>query len=238
MKAVKCIFYGDSGTGKTVLLGSALDVKECNPVLLIDLERGSMSIASKCREITFSELGKPIPGKIDHIKVFKWPELEAIIDYLYKESNPYKTILLDSLTETNYLNLTTVTKTAGRPDAAQIQDYGRSAAQMRKTVREFRNYDDINVFISCLANEDKDESTGIMKVKPALTGKLVGEIPALVDIVGYLTIDKDGETRIMYFQPSNRYVAKDRTEKGVIGRSIENPTIADIFAKVKNVKES
>lgn len=232
MLPIKMIVYGEPGTGKTVFLATALDVPALNPCLLLDLEGGSMSINSKCVAVDFQSLEKVTPNKINRLRIKTWKELEDAIDYLYSAKNVYKTVMLDSLTETNYINLSTVTKAAGRQDAAQIQDYGKSAAQMRKTVREFRNFDDINVFISCLANEDKDERTGILKVKPSLTGKLVGEIPALVDIVGFLHIDKDEVTRVMSFQPSGRYVAKDRTEGGALGDEIDDCSIPEIYKRI------
>jgi hypothetical protein len=226
MEALKVIVYGQSGAGKTVFLGSTNDCEELQPVLLIDFESGTLSIKSKIHKIDDIKQ-EPEPGKISSIKIKSWADFNPIIDYLYSEFNVYKTVLVDSITEVNTMNLTTVVeKNMKNAGMATLQDYGLSGAQMRVLIRELRDLSDegINVFISALAQTTKDEITGAVSTLPSLTGKLAAEIPALFDIVGYLQIDKDGK-REMLFQTVGRILAKDRTEGGMLGDNMINPTV-------------
>jgi phage nucleotide-binding protein len=228
VEQVKMVVYGAPGAGKTVFLGSAVADERTWPALFLNFEGGTMSIASKCNHVKVNELGKPKQGTIDVIKPKNMDEFDKILEFL-EGDHPYKCVLIDSLTEINYLNLMEATehnpKSTGIP---QIGDYGTNAVQMRRMIRAFRDLE-AHIIIACLAQESKDDMTGKVTIKPSLTGKLSDEVPAMVDIVGYLTVDTKDNARVMFFQPTAKAIAKDRSEGGKLGDCVENATLPTVL---------
>jgi hypothetical protein len=82
---INMLVYGESGAGKTRLAGSACAVPEMSPVLLIDFEGGTLSLASDYSDVQV-------------IRVTSWGAVDRLYGALY-DKNPYKTIVMDSLSE-------------------------------------------------------------------------------------------------------------------------------------------
>lgn len=237
---VKAIFYGDYGIGKTTVLASGVGDKRFDKGLLLNVEGGTLSIASRVNEISVKDVkeGKVSVSKgLDTVSVRDTKDLDAVLTALYRFSDkgeiPWNSLMVDSLTEVNRLVLLqsmrdNYEKTGkGDSEVPQLQDYGRSNVRMNDLIRDFRDLD-MNVFFTALSSSVKDELTGGIQMKPNFTGRLQDEIPAMVDIVGYLYIGKDG-TREVRFQPSDRISAKDRSEGGRLGTIQKNITLPKFF---------
>ena len=118
--------------------------------------------------------------------------------------------------------------------AATLPDYGSNTNQMRKVVRAFRDLP-MNVIFTALEKEVKDDLTGEMYTRPALTDKLSEDVCSYVDIVGYYYVrqNKDDDTkldRILQVQPFKNKTAKDRS--GRLGNGIMNPTFKRIMGLI------
>jgi hypothetical protein len=115
-----------------------------------------------------------------------------------------------------------------------MREWGINGEQIRLLVRAFRDMD-INVILTALAMEDKDDQTGATRAKPSLSGKLKNEIAGFMDIVGYMYAKrvKDEETQERYVgtflltKGTDKQVAKDRS--GKLPEVIEDPTMTDIY---------
>ena len=236
---LKLIVYSPPGHGKTTLLGSAAgDLRLC-PMLLIEFEAGTMSIRSKITRLALNDLGKILPeqGQIHVVGIHRWQDFDQVYDFLLRDDQPYRSIGLDSLSEMNYLNLQTVLGDAvvadkkHDEDVLEQRDYLKSATQMRRLVRYFRDLP-IHVFMTSGAQQGQDPRTKTQMMMLALTGKLAFEVPGLFDIVGYLAMvdQEDGTTeRWLFTQPTGRFDAKDRTEGGLLGEYVADPTLPKIL---------
>jgi len=238
------------GHGKTTLIGSAVsdDGKgdpRLLPMLLLDFEGGSEAIESKVEEISVSDLGKvpPPDNKIHVVRVKKWDDYEQAYDFLLNNTEVYKTVAVDSLTEVNYLVLDTIVgeelKKNGRrdPDVPQQQDYMRGAVWMRRLVRMFRDLP-MNVIMTALPIEIQDPISKEMILTPSLIGKLASELPAQMTIVGYLALVEPPQkpnqmrqeaVRELFVKPVGNFHVKDRSERGKLGESVVNPTLPKIM---------
>jgi hypothetical protein len=234
---LKMLFYSPAGHGKTTLLGTAIGDPRLCPMLFVDFEAGTKSIKSKIKRIELDQLGKVKPAidKAHAVRIKEWEDFNVVYNFLANEDHGYQSVAIDSLTEVNYLNLTTIVGKEVElgdhdPDIAYQEDYLRSIAQMRKLIRFFRDLP-LHVFFTAGAMESIDARTKKMQYRPGLTGKLSMELPGLVDTIGYLSVveDDDETFRCLFVQPTEKFMAKDRSEGGILGDEIEEPTLPEIL---------
>lgn len=183
---VNILIYGLSGVGKTTLLGSAQDCELTSPMLFLDIEGGTLSVADK---------------GIDIIRPQNFKDIQEVYDYLRFENKKYRSVGIDSVTEiqrklsmgdilgvleddASYTNL-------ANHVPADRYDWLSSGEQMRRFIRAFRDLaylpdrsKRIHVLITALERLDEKSN----KVCPALPGQLGLEIGASVDVLARMTV--------------------------------------------------
>ena len=207
------IIYGDSGVGKTTLAATAAKLGK---VLYIDAEAGSKFIDEKFAE------------NIDILKLENASQLEEVLKS--KELDNYETVVLDSITEIMKKMIDLVKGTKERPT---LQDWGTIITKMETYFRRFRDLGK-NVLLVALTTEKDDD--GIILKRPSLSGKnLPSDIIGFQDVCLYLENTVHG--RVGHVQPSQKFYAKDRTNK--LGEKIEqkNLNIEYILEKISSKPE-
>lgn len=215
------LIYGDSGTGKTTLAGSADEVPEMRPVLFIDIEGGTESLRHSY-------------PKVETVRVTTWKEMQYVYNELHEGNHEFQTVVLDSLTEIQKFNMYNIMTDVVQkrpdldPDVPSMREWGKNLEQMRRMVRGFRDLEMHTIF-TALNKSDKDSKSGLMTQKPSLSGKLADEVAAFLDVVVYYYVKQfgDGEDaefkRLLLSQKTDQTVAKDRT--GRLPMVIEQPTM-------------
>lgn len=217
---VKMLVYGAPGVGKTYFSSSA------PKPLFVDVEGGTLSIRNAGRNI-------------DVVKVNRFADIFEIHKFLMAGDHDYQTVIVDSLTELQKKSLDGIMEEAYRkdpmkrdPDVAELRDWGKNTAQLRKAVRYFRDLP-MNVIFTSLEKDTKDESTGAIRVGPDLTPKLQNDVAGYLDIIAHMsTRDKEeGIVRQMLVQPTGKYMAKDRS--GKLGKIIKEPDFQAILDRIE-----
>lgn len=221
---INLLVYGEPGVGKTRLAGSASKVPQMSPVLLMDFEGGTLSLADDYSDVNV-------------VRLQSWTAVDRLYGALY-DKNPYRTIVCDSLSETQKFSMSqimrdVVAKDSDRdPDIASLREWGKNGEQIRRLVRAFRDLPCHTIF-TCLVSEDRDERTNSWKTRPGLPGKLKGEVAGYVDIVMFMykkEVGKLSEREIKTLaltEGTERQVAKDRS--GKLPAIMESPTMAQIY---------
>lgn len=218
---INSLWYGAPGAGKTVLAGSADAVPDMRPVLLIDVEGGTLSLRN-----TYPH--------VDVVRVQTWDDMQRVYDALYNGQHDYRTVVLDSLTEIQKFSMYNIMHDLIRrepdrdPDVPGMREWGKNIEQIRRLVRAFRDLPMHTIFTALVAI-DKDAKTGVMQSRPSLSGKLSAEVAGFVDIVGFLyTKVHDGELkRLLLMSGTDRQIAKDRS--GVMPEILEDPSMEKIY---------
>lgn len=223
------LVYGESGVGKTRLLGSADDVPDLRKVLFVDIEGGTRSI-------------RDVYPNIDTVRVKNFHQIKEVYEGLKGTDHGYTTVALDSASEMQKFNMSDVmidlvkSRPDLDPDIPGMREWGKNLEQMRKYIRAFRDLP-INTLFTALSQTEKDQKTGATNKKPGLSGKLANEITAFLDIVGYMYVKEvEGvQTRMLLTGSTDQFVAKDRTAQ--LPMVIPNPTMESIFNYINKKKE-
>lgn len=222
------MIYGEPGAGKTYFGGTAAGHPELSPILLIDIEGGALTLRGK---------------DVDVVQARTMKKVQEIQNALVKQKEPYyKTVMLDSGTELQKLDMRTVMAEQynKRPDTTDIyvpsqREWGKSGERMRMIIRSFRDLP-CNVIITALLAQDRDDKTGVTYMFPSFPGKLRGEVPGFFDIVGLLraTMETEGGEsqiiRTLQVAKTDRTIAKDRTDS--LAGLVRNPTLPDIWETI------
>lgn len=208
--------YGEPGAGKTHFIGTADDHEDTRPVLLLDVEGGTTTIRKR--------------SGIDVVSIRSIDQLIKVQHALHRENaGYYKTVAIDSLTELQKLDMVTVMRLAKEKnpnntdeDVPDQRAWGKSGERIRRIVRAYRDLP-MNTIYTAHAGEKVDDFGS--SYYPSLPGKLRGEVPGFMDVVGYLVAkqDKSGMKRTMQFAKTQRVIAKDRTS--ALGDSVEAPSM-------------
>ena len=218
--------YGDAGVGKTVLSGSADGVPQMRPVLFVDIEFGSNS------------LRRTYP-KVDIVQAKTWEDVQAVKEALSDTDHGYQTVVFDSLTELQKINLYYLLKKAGMSeltDRPGWDEWGLSLEHMRRFVRDMKRLP-INTIFTALVDSERDKRGNVL-MKPLFTGKFQKEAAALFDEVFYYYLrnitDPDTEeersARILLTEGTENATAKDRS--GNLGQYLVDPTMEIIYNKM------
>ena len=224
---LKMLIHAPSGHGKTYFLGTAALDARTSPMLVMDFEGGTSTLAGLDIDIA------PIRSWEDYEEVYtnllEGNEVDGI-DY-----SQYRSIGVDSISETHIFALLELLRVNGPqrkdPDLIEMGDYGRASVQMRRLLRSFRDLP-MHVVFTSHSKEIEEPRVGKVKV-PSMSGQLAEEVPGMMDVVGYLAKgeDEDGaEYRDLLLQGFPKFRSKVRVPWEVTAPdSIENATITDVL---------
>lgn len=227
------LVFGDVGVGKTRLGGSADAVAEMRPVLFLDAEGGTFT------------LRETYPNT-DVVRITDWSQIQGVYDELRAGTTNYRTVVVDSLTELQGMNMDTVMRKLAEKDPDRFERQGEEIASMlewqinskkvRTMIRLFRDLP-MTVIFTALMKEDKDKLTGKVMKRPSLPGKLAAAVAGMFDFVTYMYVQnisdpedesKEISARLLLTEATHNVTAKDRSNR-LPKPVMINPTMADIY---------
>lgn len=219
------LVHGESGAGK-----SWLGHTTPGPRLVLDAEGGSRFArkmtddgkAVRIKRVAWNPQDPPPePGEWEActVAVQDFGTLEQVFAWLNTGKHPFKSVVLDSLTEIQKRCKDAIKNEGlgqGQGEAEDMNErrWGILLDRMEKLVRDFRDlvFHPVHPLESVVLIALTHEKTA--KFKPAIQGGLATSLPGYLDVIGYLAsyTDEDGEEhRQMLVRNHERYQAKDRT---------------------------
>jgi hypothetical protein len=225
------LFFGPYKIGKTHLLGTAAFDERTAPMALIDFEGGVLDVL------------EDMPGfgtDLVHIPVKTWDDFNEAYARIEENDEGFKSTGIDSIAETHIFSLLNILdeekdkreQKGENTDLIQQGDYGTALVQLRRLVRAFRDLP-IHAFFTAHSKEEIVTKEGMVKM-PSMAGKASTEIPGLMTLVGYLTMEEGEERgkRVLLLNPEAypRIRIGARAGWGVqVPDEIEDPTITAIL---------
>jgi hypothetical protein len=217
------IIYGDTGAGKTPLLGTA------PKMLILALTREQGLISARRTGST---------AKVWPIK--QWEDAVEAYKYLESGDHPFENVGVDGLSTLQDVLLSDIVAASHRANPAKrhaiipAQDnYLESQLKLKQWIGHMNELP-INCWYSALAMR-KDDEEGEQIVLPLLKGKdymIAQEICAMMHTVGWLDVPDDTkDDRRLHYARRGPYFAKDRLM--CLGRYIDNPTIPAILQRIQ-----
>jgi phage nucleotide-binding protein len=235
------LIYGDPGSGKTYLAGTAQDVPEMANVHVFNIDGGLLTLAGR--------------GDIQATDIHSVNELEEEFYKIVNGHEDYagiKTVVIDNISELQTLALESEAmqnfKDRQRKnknysvDEIYLEDYGVAGKKLARILRGFR---DLPLHVIYLAHKKDKMRKGTNTLEasvPNLTDKLCTAVMGYMDIVAYLyTADElveenDIATTVMHryllTQPVNNFAAKVREAEFAsrLGSVIKDPTFPLIYS--------
>jgi hypothetical protein len=216
------LIYGDPKNGKTWLAASASELEQFSPVLLVDVEGGASAIARDWKNV-------------DVIQVDNHAQLESVLDGLLNSPHPYKTVIVDTLgVAMDRAEKFFEEKPENRNN--RFGKWGDLKEWANNMVRGMHHADFLSIFIAH-AQDEKDEQTGAVKTVPMLSGSTRNTLPAIPDIIGYMTSERteDVTKRVIHLQGSDRLVSGNRFG---LPSKMSEPSLKKIIDTINKIGEA
>jgi phage nucleotide-binding protein len=238
------LIYGDPGSGKTHLAGTAQDVPEMANVHIFNIDGGLLTLADR-GDISATDIHSVKDLENEFFKI-------ANGDEEYKD---IKTVVIDNISELQTLALEEEAVGAYKDrikkdknytiDKVFLEDYGIAEKRLARILRGFRDLP-INVIYIAHKKDKMRKGTNTLEASlPNLVDKLSVQVMGYMDVVAYLyTADEQVEHngqystvmhRFLLTQPMNNFAAKVR-ESGFaerLGAFVQDPTFPKIYSAFK-----
>lgn len=232
------LIYGDPGSGKTHLAGTAQDSDHMKGVWFMNIDGGMMTLAKR--------------GDIHATDIHSVDDLEEELKKLLNNDPKYKdigTVVIDNITELQALSLEGIVrgqlkdrmKKGGTIDDIYIDDYGKSNTQLSRVLRGFRDLPMHVIYIAHKRDKMRKGTNTLESSRPSLTDKLCTAVMGYMDFVWYLyTVDETVEGteelttethRYLLTQPYNGFIAKTRGSSFAerLGMTVRDPDLSEIM---------
>lgn len=244
------LIYGDPGSGKTHLAGTAQDNPHMADVHVFNIDGGLMTLAQR--------------GDIHATDVRSVADLEAEMHRIAAGDPKYEgvhTVVIDNISELQTLALEGITTRELQSrrkkdrtytvDQIYLEDYGIAGKQLARVMRGFRDLPVHVIYIAHRKDKLRPNTNVLDESKPNLTDKLCTSVMGYMDFVWYLyvadeeVLDGEGNAhpephRYLLTQPMGGYVAKTRGSKlaealGPVVRDPDLSVIMDTYLKCNGI---
>lgn len=229
------LIYGDPGSGKTFLAGTAQDSPQMADVHFFNIDGGMMTLARR-GDISATDIRSVDELEQElHRLAAGDPEYEGVKTVVIDNISELQTLALESITTREYATRRKKDKTYSI-DQVYLEDYGVAGKQLARVLRGFRDLPMHVIYLAHRKDKMRPGTNVLDESKPNLTEKLCTAVMGYMDFVWYLyTADEqvpgdDTRTethRYLLTQPMGGFAAKTRGSEFAekIGAVVRDPSM-------------
>lgn len=205
------LFYCKPGVGKSTAIGLIAERSEGN-TLVLDIDRTIMRTLAKGEVV--KDVSKIAVCQVDNINTFdSWTQaiMEITPDFL--KANNITTVAVDNISELERCILSDLGAKGKNKGVPAQADYQYMQFKLVNSLRYMKNWG-VNIIWTAWETSEpfvNPDGTQYTRLQPKMSLKIVDNICGLCDIVGWITINKDGDHGILLEATQNIY-AKNQVD--------------------------
>lgn len=205
------LFYCKPGVGKSTAIGLIAERSEGN-TLVLDIDRTIMRTLAKGEVV--KDTSKVMVCQVDNINTFEsWTQaiMEITPDFL--KANNITTVAVDNISELERCILSDLGSKGKNKGVPAQADYQYMQFKLVNSLRYMKNWG-VNIIWTAWETSEpfvNPDGTQYTRLQPKMSLKIVDNICGLCDIVGWITINKDGDHGILLEATQNIY-AKNQVD--------------------------
>lgn len=205
------LFYCKPGVGKSTAIGLIAERSEGN-TLVLDIDRTIMRTLAKGEVV--KDTSKVMVCQVDNINTFdSWTQaiIEITPDFL--KANNITTVAVDNISELERCILSDLGAKGKNKGVPAQADYQYMQFKLVNSLRYMKNWG-VNIIWTAWETSEpfvNPDGTQYTRLQPKMSLKIVDNICGLCDIVGWITINKDGDHGILLEATQNIY-AKNQVD--------------------------
>ena len=210
-KPYTALLYCKPGVGKSTQIGLIAEKSEGN-TLVLDVDRTISRTLAKGEVV--KDTSKIFVQEVDNINTFSsWSALLTEITPEWLKENNIKTVAVDNISELERCILSDLGKQGKNKGVPAMADYQYAQFKIVNSLRYMKSWGVNIVWTAWETNEEftHTDGTRYTRVMPKIASKIVDNICGLCDIVGWITVNKDGEHGILLEATQNIY-AKNQVD--------------------------
>lgn len=208
------LLYCKVGVGKSTAIGLIAEASEGN-TLVLDVDRTIMRTLAKGEVV--KDVSKVLVQEVDNINTFdSWTEMLKEIgadDCRFLRENNITTVAVDNISELERCILSDLGSKGKNKGVPAMADYQYMQFKLVNSLRYMKTWGVNIIWTAWEASEQytHPDGTQYTRLLPKISTKIVDNICGLCDIVGWITINKDGEHGILLDATTNIY-AKNQVD--------------------------
>ena len=205
------LLYCKPGVGKSTAIGLIAERSEGN-TLVLDIDRTIMRTLAKGEIV--KDTSKIMVCQVDNINTFdSWTQALIDITPEFLKANNITTVAVDNISELERCILSDLGSKGKNKGVPAQADYQYMQFKLVNSLRYMKNWGVNIVWTAWEASEPftNPDGTQYTRLQPKMSLKIVDNICGLCDIVGWITINKDGDHGILLEATQNIY-AKNQVD--------------------------
>ena len=209
------LLYCKAGVGKSTAIGLIAEASEGN-TLVLDVDRTIQRTLAKGEVV--KDTSKVLVQEIDNIHTFEaWSNTLKEITPAWLAENNIKTVAVDNISELERCILSDLGSQGKNKGVPAMADYQYMQFKLVNSLRYMKSWG-VNIIWTAWETVEQfthPDGSQYSRIVPKIASKIVDNICGLCDIVGWISVNKDGEHGILLEATQNIY-AKNQvdTRKG------------------------
>lgn len=191
------LFYCKTGVGKSTAIGLIAEASEGN-TLVLDVDRTITRTLAKGEVV--KDTSKVLVQEIDNIHTFdEWTKTLLEITPEFLKEHDIRTVAVDNVSELERCILSDLGAKGKNKGVPAMADYQYMQFKLVNSLRHMKSWG-VNVIWTAWETAEAfthPDGTQYTRLLPKISNKIVDNICGLCDIVGWISVNKDGDHMIL-----------------------------------------